>query len=284
MAVFSDQWNCSFNPSNVRSRRRRFINSGETISGFTAVFCDDWRDNIDEEEAIDDYIWSSKRGRGEDVGFLAQYRDSSQSLPRDKRQHLESAVESPVFSAVTPESTPFPSTTSSPEAFSFTATPPRPESCHFARFGSETSPSPGDSEGNATPRSVDDNEENLLMPNFAFLEDPLSNLPTSLNLDITAVEKFDRDPGLTLVSEENENSLAAGTNLNFETKTPDGTLDSCEEVLGEQGPQNNDCEAETSGFEFWNDFMKCCMGVDGDNGVEETRDWNVKGSEIRAML
>jgi hypothetical protein len=129
-AVFSDEWNWSFSPSNVRSRRRRFINSGETISGFTAVFSDDWKDSISEEE-IDDYIWSSKCARDEKAGFLAQYCDSSKSLPRDKRQHLESPVGSPLCPAVTPESPPFPSTTSSPEVFSFTATYLEPQSCQF---------------------------------------------------------------------------------------------------------------------------------------------------------
>ncbi len=117
MAVFSDQCNWSFSPSNVPSRRRRFINSGETISGFTAVFSDDCKDSTSEQEEIDDYIWSSKSARDEEVGFLAQYYDSSKSLPPDKRQHLESPVGSPLCPAVAPESPPFPSTTSSPEVF-----------------------------------------------------------------------------------------------------------------------------------------------------------------------
>lgn len=117
MAVFSDQWNWSFNPSNVRLMRRRLINSGETISGFTAVFCDDWKDSLNEEEEIDNYIWSPKCGRGEDVGFLAQYCDLSKSLPRHKGQHLDTSVGSLLSFVVTPESPSFPSTSSSLEAF-----------------------------------------------------------------------------------------------------------------------------------------------------------------------
>jgi hypothetical protein len=285
MAIFSDQWNWSFSPNNIRSRRRRFINSGETISGFTAVFCDDWKDSTNEEEEIDDYIWSPKRGRDGDVGILAQHRDSSKSPPRDKRQHLESPVGSPIFSAITPESPPFPSTTPFPEAYSFTATSFEPQSCQFDQFGvSEKSPSPGHSEWNVTPNSVDDNEEVFLMPDFALSENPFPNLTTSLKPDITAVQEMDRDTGLTLVSEEAENCLAARTNLNFGAKTSNGILDSCEEVLCEQWSNNDDCEVETSGFEFWNDFMKCFMGVDGNDEIEKTINWNFKGAEIRATL
>jgi hypothetical protein len=284
MAVFSDQWNWSFSPNNVRSRRRRFINSGETISGFTAVFCDDWKDSTNEEEEIDDYIWPPKRGRDEHVGSLAQYRDSSKSPPRDKIQHLESPAGPPIFSVATPESPPFPSTTSSPEAFSFTATSLESQSRRFDQFGSEKSPSPRHSGWNVTLNSVDDNEEVLLMPDFALSGDPFPNLRTSPKLVFTAVQEMDQDPGLTLVSEEAGNCLAARTNLNFGTKTSNGILDSCEGVLCEQLSHNDDCEVETSGFEFWNDFMKGCMGVDRDDEVEETRDWNFKGAEIRAML
>lgn len=50
-AVFSDDWDWPFNPKKNRSRRRRFANRGERISGFTAVFCDDWKDEEVEDEA-----------------------------------------------------------------------------------------------------------------------------------------------------------------------------------------------------------------------------------------
>lgn len=43
-AVFSEDWNWSFNPRNLRSRRHAFHQSGEMIYGFAAVFCEDWRD------------------------------------------------------------------------------------------------------------------------------------------------------------------------------------------------------------------------------------------------
>jgi hypothetical protein len=96
---------------------------------------------------------------------------------------------------------------------------------------------------------VDDNEEVFLTPDFAPLEDPYSNLTSLLSPDITAAEEMDQDPGLTLVSGETENSLAARSNINFYT-TSNGILDSREEVLGKQRSSNDDCEAETSSFEF----------------------------------
>lgn len=50
-AIFTDDWNRSFKSKNHRPRRRRFARSGETISYFAPVFCEDWKDDEDEVEA-----------------------------------------------------------------------------------------------------------------------------------------------------------------------------------------------------------------------------------------
>jgi hypothetical protein len=278
-AVFSDEWNRHFSPRNVRSRRRRFLNSGETISGFTAIFCDDWKDDMGEEEVIDDYIWSSKREREENVEFFAQHWDSSQ--PGYKRQRLESPTESVSFLAESPEPQLSPSANSSPESLSFTAlspesqislyaTSPKPQIYQFDEFESEKWPSPpGDLDYNVDSRLMDSGEEKLLTPDIILSEDLIRDVTTlgqPLDLGITALNP---DLHLALISDGAENSSTAVTNLNFKTKTSNGILHSCEEVSGEQLSQMDDSEVEPEGFEFWDDFMKCCMGVLGDHKVKE---------------
>jgi hypothetical protein len=259
MAVFSDEWNWSFSPKNLRSRRQRFLNSGETISGFTAIFCDDWKDIVDDKEEIDDYIWPSKRGRDEDVDFFVQHWDSS--LPQSKRQRLESPAWSLLSPAVSPESPLSPSANSSPESLSFRTTSPEHQFCEFDKFESEKGSSLGDSEWIVTPRSMDGNEQKLLTPGYALSEDLLPRVPTPVDLEIPMIDKVDRDLYLALISDEAESSSAAVTNLDFKTKTSNSILDSCEEASVEQWPYNDGCEVEPGGFEFWNDFIIRYMGV-----------------------
>ncbi|KFY79518.1 hypothetical protein V499_01493 [Pseudogymnoascus sp. VKM F-103] len=50
VAIFTDEWNRSFNRKNDRKRRRRFLESDEKVSGFTAVFCQDWKDGDSDED------------------------------------------------------------------------------------------------------------------------------------------------------------------------------------------------------------------------------------------
>ncbi|KAH8780504.1 hypothetical protein F5882DRAFT_379700 [Hyaloscypha sp. PMI_1271] len=215
-AVFSDEWNRHFNPRNVRSRRRRFLNSGETISGFTAIFCDDWKDDMGEEEVIDDYVWPSKREREEDVEFFARHWDSSQHSY--KRQRLESPIESVSFLAESPEPQLSPSGNSPPESLSFTAispgsqtslyaTSPKPQIYQFDEFESGNWPSPpGDLEYNVDSRLMDSSEEKLLTPDIILSEDLIRDVTTlgqPLDLGIAAL-----DPDLypALISDEAENS------------------------------------------------------------------------------
>jgi hypothetical protein len=278
-AVFSAEWNMHFSPRNVRSRRRRFPNSGETISGFTAIFCDDWKDDMSEEEIIDDYVWPSKREREEDVEFFAQHWDSSQ--PSYKRQRLESPIESVPFLAESPEPQLSPSGNSPPESLSITApspesqislyvTSPKPQIYQFDEFESEKWPSPpGDLECNVDARLMDSSEEKLLTPDIILSEDLIRDVTTlrrPLDLGIAAL-----GPDLypALISDEPENSSGAVTNLNLKTEASNGVLHSCEEVSGEQWSQIDDSEVEPEGFEFWDDFMKCCMGVLGEHKVKE---------------
>jgi hypothetical protein len=278
-AVFSDEWNRHFSPRNVRSRRRRFLNSGETISGFTAIFCDDWKDDMGEEEVIDDYVWPSKREREEDVEFFAQHWDSSQLSY--KRQRLESPVESLSFLAESPEPQLSPSGNSPPESLSFTAlspesqislyvTSPKPQIYQFDEFESEKWPwPPGDLDYNVDSRLMDSGEEKLLTPDIILSEDLIRDVTTlgkPLDLGITAL---DPDLHLALISDKAKNSSTAVMNLNFKAKTSNGILHSCEEVTGEQWSQIDDSEVELEGFEFWDDFMKCCMGVLGDHKGKE---------------
>ncbi|KAH8656293.1 hypothetical protein BGZ61DRAFT_372722 [Ilyonectria robusta] len=68
-AEFSDDWDWPFNPKNSRSRRRRFAHSGERITGFTAVFCDDWKD------------WEEQRDKASAGGYARARPQSSQSRP-----------------------------------------------------------------------------------------------------------------------------------------------------------------------------------------------------------
>lgn len=51
MGVFSEDWNSHFHPKSWRSRRQRFPQSGARRSGFSAVFCHDWRDEVAENDA-----------------------------------------------------------------------------------------------------------------------------------------------------------------------------------------------------------------------------------------
>jgi hypothetical protein len=281
-AIFSDEWNWNFSPRNMRSRRRRFLNSGETISGFTAIFCDDWKDDIDEEEDMDEYIWPSKRAREEDVDFFAPHWDASQ--PDYKRQRLEYEVECLSFLPESPESQLSPPANSPPESLSFTATSPEsqtslhftspePQVYQFDEFDSEKWPTPpGALEWNVNSRLEDSNEEELLTPGFLLSEDLLSHVPTLLqppSLDIAALDKVGRDIYLTLISDEGENSATATTNLNSKTRTSIGDLYSGEEVSGEQWSQKDGCHAEPEGFEFWDDFLKCCMSDHGDHKVKK---------------
>ncbi|KFY89895.1 hypothetical protein V498_06284 [Pseudogymnoascus sp. VKM F-4517 (FW-2822)] len=63
-AIFTNDWNRSFNSKNHRPRRRRFARSGETISCFAPVFCEDWKDGENEVEqstpTYDEYVFPQK--------------------------------------------------------------------------------------------------------------------------------------------------------------------------------------------------------------------------------
>ncbi|KFY22584.1 hypothetical protein V491_02756 [Pseudogymnoascus sp. VKM F-3775] len=50
MPVFTNEWKRPFDRRNHRSRQPRFLESREKVSGFTAVFCHDWRDDDSEED------------------------------------------------------------------------------------------------------------------------------------------------------------------------------------------------------------------------------------------
>lgn len=50
MPVFTDEWKRPFDRKNNRSRRPRVLDSREKVSGFTAVFCHDWKDDDSEED------------------------------------------------------------------------------------------------------------------------------------------------------------------------------------------------------------------------------------------
>jgi hypothetical protein len=281
--VFSDEWNWSFSPRNLRSRRRRFLNSGERISGFTAIFCDDWKDDIDEDQDIDDYILRSKREREDDMDFFTENWDLSQ--PRSKRQRLESRVESLSILAESSESQLSSPTNFPPESLSFTATTPEselslyigspePKLYHFDEFESKKSPSSlGYLEHNVNSRLVDSEEEKLMIPGVVLSEDLPPNVPKlvqHLDLDIAALDKVDRDLYLALMSDESENYSTGVMNPNLKTKKSNDMMCSCEEAAAsEQWSQNDGCELEPGGFEFWDDFMQCCMGVHSDHDVEE---------------
>ncbi|KAK4985891.1 hypothetical protein LTR50_005680 [Elasticomyces elasticus] len=237
---------------------------------------------MDEKEDIDDYMWPLKREREEDVDFFAQHWDSSQ--PLYKRQCLESPVESLPFSAESPESQLSSSANSAPESLSFTATSPEsqlslyvtspePQIYQFEEFESGKWPSSlGGLECNVNSRLADSDEEKLLTPGFVLSEDLLPNVPMLVqpeDFDIAALDKVDLDLYLALISDEAENSSTPVTNLDFKTKMSNGMLHSCEEASGEQWSQNDGCEVEPEGFEFWDEFMRCCIGVHSDHDVKE---------------
>jgi hypothetical protein len=183
--------------------------------------------------------------------------------------------------AESPEPQLSPSGDSPPESLSFTAlspesqislyaTSPKPQIYQFDEFESEKWQSPpGDLDYNVDSRLMDSGEEKLLTPEIILSEDLIRDVTTlgqPLDLGITALNP---DLHLALISDGAENSSTAVTNLNFKTKTSNGILHSCEEVSGEQLSQMDDSEVEPEGFEFWDDFMKCCMGVLGDHKVKE---------------
>lgn len=237
-AVFSHEWNWSFSPRNVRSRRRRFLDSGETISGFTAIFCDDWKDAIDEEEDIDNHTWPSRCEREGKVDFFVEHWDSSQ--PRYRKRGLESPVESLLFSAESPESQLSPSANSAPESLSFTATSPESQLSLYA-----VSPQP-------QIYQFDEFESEK-----------------HLHLDTAVADQMDRDLHLASTSDEAENLSTAAMNLNVETKTSSYIFPSCEEASSKQRSRSDGCEVGLGGFEVWDEFMKCWMGIHGEQDVKE---------------
>lgn len=168
-AVYSDEWNSSFNPKHIRSRRRKFTSSGEKISGFTAVFCDEWRDG---EEAFDDDTWLSTWENGElDLEFTMRRWDSIQtyndqqdkSFDVDRGAHSAEILHGLLSSSASPT-----------ELLSSTAT-----------LSEHQTPFPVDSLGPLTPFFND-----CLLPFFGIENNVNSGLMTSIGAKRTPIGDF----------------------------------------------------------------------------------------------
>jgi len=266
IAVFSDEWNWPFNPRNLRSKRQRFLNSGETISEFTAIFCDDWKDIVEDQEEIDDYVLPSKLGNDENEDSFAQYWDSSQA--RNKRQKLEYQSGSLSTLTASSKSPPSPSVNSTTESLPPSATSSESQIYRLDELESEDWSPLGNSEWNLTPRLIDDIEQNILAPGCALSEDLLPYV-NPVDLEPTEMNKMDGDLCLALISDQEKNSSTTVTKLDFITKNSNHVLDSWKESPAKQRPDDDGYEVEPEGFEFWNDFMKCFMGTHGDNKGNE---------------
>ncbi|KAI1371672.1 hypothetical protein F4677DRAFT_450156 [Hypoxylon crocopeplum] len=96
-AVFSDDWNWPFNTKSRRSRRRRFAHSGERITGFTAVFCDDWKDSKGEDDvSLSGYDSASPQSSGS----FSSYEGHNEDGDMDNLHNFEDCDE--FFSASPP--------------------------------------------------------------------------------------------------------------------------------------------------------------------------------------
>lgn len=247
----------------------------------------------DEDEDIDEPGSPSKRAIRNNVNGFARPWSSSPS--RCKRPRRESPAGS--LSAISLESQLSWSTPSPPRSLLFTATPPEsslslcitspePEDYRGDEFESQEWPSPGDSDSNVTSFLLDSDEHfstlGIKSPRGPFLE--VSTLGQPKDLGIALLEEEDRNLYLALMSDEAEDSSKpVTTTLNFETRKIHGIFHSSKAFSSQQQTQDNSCEVEPEGFEFWDDFIKRCMGVHSCHDVEEDSDGSNVSKEPRSI-
>lgn len=115
-AIFSDDWNSSFNSKKMRSGRPRFANSGERMSGVTAVFSDDWKDKDGGNEPLSSRAYECfhpqrcdnlQRDKSNKIGAVEDYFITQKPSRLDSKQQYEEQYDSPT--EVTPPLVRFPS-------------------------------------------------------------------------------------------------------------------------------------------------------------------------------
>ncbi|KAH6683416.1 hypothetical protein B0J14DRAFT_694802 [Halenospora varia] len=301
-AVFSDEWNRSFRSENKRQTLRTDSGSEEEISRFTAIFCDNWKDEKEEEEDVNvpDFARLSKDEKESIVdGFAQPLGGSQDSSDRKCQERQYPSTDAKSLVATLSELSPFVSPSSPDVSLSVLATFPEsqmssstispsndlgilaqsqesplsfglmsPES-QLNRFGElmwEVPLSPTrDLCSSVPPSLVSCDENDLFTPGSVVSHDMFLDVPGSvqpLDLNLTEFDKLGNNLCMASLPETGENSLLAITNMTLTATPPLSIAHSHGTLPRRQCFQEDGCTMESGGFEVWDEFMKCYLGID----------------------
>ncbi|OBT82305.1 hypothetical protein VE02_08127 [Pseudogymnoascus sp. 03VT05] len=249
-AVFSDNWKWSFNSKDRRSRRRRFVDSGEIISGFTAVFSEDWKDEESDKAhprvrplSCNTCKWDKGPEKKRDAdAFLT---DSPSTWPPFKRQREEDCNLSRTETI-------------------FSTTSPNLQQYEFGESQSNNWPPSPTSANTVTPSSMTPNNEETSLPELISSECFTPNIPSSVysmttDMSSPAADEFEHLPWIL---------AAEATNAHDDSRLLSKPLPGYHRSLLEDKRM-----AEDLGFNYWEEFIDYNIMAEGVSRLDGFQEW-----------
>lgn len=251
-AVFSDNWKWQFNSKDRRSRRRRFADSGEIISGFAAVFSEDWKDDESDKAhsrvsplSCDTCQWDKDCEKNIDA-YVFSTNSTSSTPPPFKRQPEETCSLSRMETIFSPTS----------------------RNLQQYQFGDSQSPNwpPSPMSTNTfTPSFITLIDEETSIPELISSEcltpsQPSSVYSIAIDTPSPAADEFEHLPWI----------LAAEA-----TDAHDGAMFPSKPLPGHHRSLLEDKRmAADLGFNYWEEFIDySIMAVDGSNKLDAFQEW-----------